>query len=320
MATPYGGAPALKYEGAGVRYVAFLIDAVVLLVAVGVILQQIVMAATGAYTTTDIGGLGVKTPTGVAVALLMVLGAAVTFAYFTVSEARWGGSPGKLPFKLRVVMEDGSPATQKAVAIRNILKTVDYLPVLAIGIFGTPAFLVGAIMIAATAKKQRLGDMLGHTVVIKGLPQAAAVVGGPAVAYGPPGGASQGPPPGAPPGPAPAMGMAVPPWAKGQRPPWAPAAPPPPAETAPPAPPPAETAPAAPPPIPAEPPTAPAAPAPAAPAQQAVPAAAPLAPGPDAAPPPSVAGPPATPSPPPVPPAPTPPAPAPPASPPPAEG
>ena len=311
MATPYGGQQAFETQGVGLRFVALLIDGVILFVVNGIVLTQIMLHTFDARTVTRVGDYEVSSLGGTGLVLMHLLGLLIAFLYWTVTEATMGATIGKRALKLQVVAEDGSRLTWRASAVRNIFKTLDSLTYMGIGFVG---LIVGAIMIAATGRHQRLGDMLGHTVVIKGLPQAAAAAYGSAVAYGPPGGPSQGPPPGAPPGPAPAMGMAIPPWAQGQRPPWAPAAPPPPAETAPPAPP---LIPAEPLPAPAAP--APAPPAPAAPAPAAPPAAPPTAPSPEAAAPPPAAPPPpaepAAPTPPP-PPAAGPPVPPPPPSPP----
>jgi uncharacterized RDD family membrane protein YckC len=60
--------------------------------------------------------------------------------------------------KIRVVKEaDGSPITYEQSAVRNILRIIDAI------IF----YLIGAILIWSSDKKQRLGDRLGHTIVVK---------------------------------------------------------------------------------------------------------------------------------------------------------
>jgi uncharacterized RDD family membrane protein YckC len=52
---------------------------------------------------------------------------------------------------------DGSPITYGAAFVRTILLIIDLLF----------AGLVGAILIWTSDKKQRLGDRLAHTVVVK---------------------------------------------------------------------------------------------------------------------------------------------------------
>lgn len=78
-------------------------------------------------------------------------------AYFAVFEKVLGGTPGKLATNLRVVGEDGQPLTWTQAIVRTVLRLVDGLPVL---------YLLGFIIVAATAKHQRLGDMAARTVVV----------------------------------------------------------------------------------------------------------------------------------------------------------
>jgi uncharacterized RDD family membrane protein YckC len=68
-----------------------------------------------------------------------------------------GGTLGKLALGMRVVMEDGSPVTLTASLIRNLLRIID-------GLF---AYLLGAIFIWTSPAKQRLGDRLAKTFVVK---------------------------------------------------------------------------------------------------------------------------------------------------------
>ena len=60
--------------------------------------------------------------------------------------------------KLRVVREaDGSPIGYGAAAVRTVLRIID-------GIF---IYLIGAILIWTSDKKQRLGDRVAHTIVVR---------------------------------------------------------------------------------------------------------------------------------------------------------
>ncbi len=77
--------------------------------------------------------------------------------YFFSTEAVWGRSLGKAIMGIRVVMADGSRITRKAAATRNALRLVDmmayYIPVI--------------VSVAATQKYQRIGDIIGKTVVVR---------------------------------------------------------------------------------------------------------------------------------------------------------
>ncbi|MBW3666803.1 MAG: RDD family protein, partial [Actinobacteria bacterium] len=58
----------------------------------------------------------------------------------------------------RVVMEDGSPVDWRASTIRNVLRVVDVLPLF---------YLVGAILVWNSDRRQRLGDRVAGTVVVR---------------------------------------------------------------------------------------------------------------------------------------------------------
>lgn len=77
---------------------------------------------------------------------------------YTYFEGTSGQTIGKKVSKIKVVKEDGSRCDLGSALIRNILRIIDHLPFL---------YLLGIILIAATEKKQRLGDMLAKTIVVK---------------------------------------------------------------------------------------------------------------------------------------------------------
>jgi uncharacterized RDD family membrane protein YckC len=137
---PYGqqpqyGQPQLQYVGVGLRFVAVLIDAIIIGVVAG-ILSAVFRNAPGLS-----GGV-----TG-------ILG----ILYFIVLEATQGATLGKMALGLRVVKTDGSPISWADSIIRNLLRIID-------GLF---AYLVGAIFIWTSPRKQRLGDRAANTVVIR---------------------------------------------------------------------------------------------------------------------------------------------------------
>ena len=78
-------------------------------------------------------------------------------AYFVVLEGTIGASVGKLAVGTRVVREDLSKVGFGPALIRNLLRFVDYFF----------CFLVGLIMIAASDKRQRLGDLAANTLVVR---------------------------------------------------------------------------------------------------------------------------------------------------------
>ena len=89
-------------------------------------------------------------------ASMMLLMTTLYLGYFAVCEARWGRTPGKRLFGIRVIADDGSPCSGRSAAIRNILRIVDIFP----------AYLIGVGAFALGKKHQRLGDMAARTLVM----------------------------------------------------------------------------------------------------------------------------------------------------------
>jgi uncharacterized RDD family membrane protein YckC len=83
----------------------------------------------------------------------------LVWAYFILLEWLWNGQTiGKRAFGLRVITEDGSPATFTAVLVRNLIRLVDFLP----AFYG-----LGVFVIVLSAKSQRLGDIAAGTYVVR---------------------------------------------------------------------------------------------------------------------------------------------------------
>jgi uncharacterized RDD family membrane protein YckC len=81
----------------------------------------------------------------------------IGLAYFMVPEALFGASPGKGLARLKVVKVDGTPLTVGSVVVRNVLKLVDWLPLL---------YLAGGVCVLVTRNSQRLGDLVAGTTVV----------------------------------------------------------------------------------------------------------------------------------------------------------
>ena len=82
----------------------------------------------------------------------------VFWAYPIVLEAMWNGqTPGKRALSLRVVSADGAPVGWLAAITRNLLRTVDMLPV---------AYATGLVASLADPYGRRLGDMVAGTLVV----------------------------------------------------------------------------------------------------------------------------------------------------------
>ena len=82
-------------------------------------------------------------------------------------EGYIGGTVGKLAQKVRVVGEDGGRCGLGSAYIRNVLRFVDMVP------YVIP-YLLGVVKIRKSPKKQRLGDKVAKTFVVKkGVPAPA---------------------------------------------------------------------------------------------------------------------------------------------------
>ena len=131
----------MQYQGIWIRFISFLIDTIVLGLLIGVI--------------GSILGLGVVSRTaGWGIGLLSFI---IFLAYFTYLEGSKGQTIGKMVTKIKVVGEDGEMIDMNQAFTRNILRVID----------GLLAYLIGAILIWRSDKKQRLGDRIAKTVVIK---------------------------------------------------------------------------------------------------------------------------------------------------------
>lgn len=139
----------LTLAGLGSRFGAAIVD----LLIQGALLLAAVFALT-------LAGSAVSSDFAV---FLMGIGAlvfaAIVLGYYLVFEALNGGrTPGKAAFGIRVASVDGSPVTMSAVAIRTLMRLVDFMP---------GAYAAGAISVLVTGRNQRLGDLAANTVVIR---------------------------------------------------------------------------------------------------------------------------------------------------------
>jgi len=151
IATPEGVEVSLTLAGAASRFVSAIVDILIqtaILVGVAVVLG----IAGGA-------GLGGG---GVAVLLWFVISFLVIFTYDIFFEVlNSGRTPGKRLNGLRVVRVEGHPVGFLTSAVRNLLRIIDFLP---------GWYLLGAIVILATRKNQRIGDVIAGTLVVRDRP------------------------------------------------------------------------------------------------------------------------------------------------------
>ncbi len=89
--------------------------------------------------------------------LHVALSGVAFFFYYLLMESVFGATLGKFFTRLRVVDMKGRRPSLGPIFLRNILRTIDYLP----------AFLVAVITMESSTYHQRLGDRAASTLVIK---------------------------------------------------------------------------------------------------------------------------------------------------------
>lgn len=129
-----------KDETFGARILAFLIDGLILGVVGAVLIGA--MASIDPMLTSMIG-------------TVFGLAAILYFIYF---EGAYGQTLGKRAMGIVVVKTDGGDTDMAASAIRNLLRIIDTLPTL---------YILGILLILVTEDNQRLGDIVGNTVVVR---------------------------------------------------------------------------------------------------------------------------------------------------------
>jgi uncharacterized RDD family membrane protein YckC len=104
-------------------------------------------------------------------AVLGIVIFAIMYGYYVYYETVWNGqTPGKRYARLRTVREGGLPVDLACAALRNLVRVVDFLPVL---------YALGAVVVVASSRNKRLGDYAAGTLVVKERPArpAEAAVG-----------------------------------------------------------------------------------------------------------------------------------------------
>lgn len=128
--------------GVGWRFAATLVDGIVLF-----IVGYLMAIVTGETTQ---GGFNLQ---GASAFVWFLIG----IGYYIVMEAMLGATVGKMACGLKVVKTDTGSMDWNASVVRNVLRIID-------GLF---VYLVGAILVWTSPQRQRLGDRVAHTVVVK---------------------------------------------------------------------------------------------------------------------------------------------------------
>ncbi len=141
------GAAQVAYGGFWIRFVAYIIDAILISLVLGVVTSIFGIS----YVDVDVDDLSKIDPT------LNLLSLLVAWLYFALMESsERGATVGKMAMGLRVVSNDGKRISFLNATGRYFAKILSAL-----------IFCIGFIMIAFTDRKRGLHDMIASTLVIK---------------------------------------------------------------------------------------------------------------------------------------------------------
>lgn len=130
------------------RFIANLVDIIILFIAAAVISLPL-----------GVLSFPFASPMGFFFGGLQIISWLLWIAYFTYFEGTSGQTLGKQLVNIKVVdAATGEPIKYDKAFIRNILRIIDWLPFL---------YIIGGLLVITSAKKQRLGDMVTGTVVVK---------------------------------------------------------------------------------------------------------------------------------------------------------
>ncbi len=143
--TPEGIVFSQELAGPLSRFLAWLIDFVIVLTATSVVAMVFLLL--------DVVTAGLGQAFAVLVQFALMLGYGIYFEWF-----KRGQTIGKRILRLRVVDLQGLRMKPSQVVIRNLLRFVDMLPIF---------YLVGGIACVVNRRSQRLGDLAANTVVVR---------------------------------------------------------------------------------------------------------------------------------------------------------
>jgi len=141
--TPEGVSIRLRLAGPAARALAWLFDACIQTIIL--IVFQIVLSGLGLF-----GGLRL----GISLIALFLIQWFYPVLFEIYSQ---GATPGKKALGLAVLQDDGVPVGWSASVVRNLLRTVDFLPML---------YAFGLCSMLLNRNFKRLGDIVAKTIVV----------------------------------------------------------------------------------------------------------------------------------------------------------
>jgi len=145
----------VNYADLSQRIIAAIVDSIIVGVVVGIL--------AGLFALTTLGMMGLFKAGIMSAAPWMwapwmwLVGLLIPICYYTYFEGTSGQTIGKKIMNIKVVKADGAHCDYGSAFVRNLLRFIDSQ------VIG----LVGIIVISVTEKKQRVGDIVAKTIVVK---------------------------------------------------------------------------------------------------------------------------------------------------------
>jgi len=140
------------YQSVGIRFAALLIDVIILAIISALITLPFSISLATITNASSITP-SVFSPLASLVAII------IEILYFTLLLGTYGQTVGKKAVHIKVVKEDGTKIGYVDALVRTVLLVIDAIP------YFIP-YLLGAILIWTSDKKQRLGDRVARTIVV----------------------------------------------------------------------------------------------------------------------------------------------------------
>jgi len=175
----------IEYELAGIgsRFLANMLDTLLqfaiftaLWIIVGI--AAVIIGLVAAVLASSLGVFFAGTGTAIA----LISGFLILWGYFIWFETVWNGqTPGKRQIGLRVIRDGGYPINIYAAIVRNLIRVMDGMPLIAVGLIlgglidkqplvaalGGLCILIPIMCMLLSARYQRLGDFVAGTMVVK---------------------------------------------------------------------------------------------------------------------------------------------------------
>jgi uncharacterized RDD family membrane protein YckC len=157
--TPENVAFGYDVAGIGSRFLAALVDTIVILLLQGIVNFVLILLA-GEFLR---AALPSESSYFIWISAIFGLVAFAFFwGYYIFFEMSWNGqSPGKRWVGLRVIRTDGTPITLTESIIRNLIRLVDFLPFY---------YGLGVVTMFINSQSRRLGDLAAGTLVVRDRP------------------------------------------------------------------------------------------------------------------------------------------------------